>query len=110
MAEDARGRRFAHNESAFHAVYERSDELAVLLGIENEFVCECDRPDCNRRLQVPASEYEWVRASGERFIVAPGHVRTAAERIVEEGRGWLVVENLAEADEAVPTRGVRDDL
>jgi hypothetical protein len=109
MGGGSRARRFAQNESSFYAVHERSDELAVLLGIENEFLCECDRPGCNRGLQVPVSEYEWVRASGERFIVAAGHERPEAERVVEHGPGWVVVERIDEADDALPTRSVRDD-
>jgi hypothetical protein len=108
MTDDPRVHRVAQNESAFRAAELRSPELAVLLGIESELVCECDRPGCTRRVQVPAVEYERVRASGELYIVAAGHERPT-ERIVEQGQGWVAVQRIGEADEATPATA-RDDL
>jgi hypothetical protein len=34
------------------------------------------------------------------FAVVPGHERLDVERVVEEGRGYFVVEKLGEAGEA----------
>jgi hypothetical protein len=106
MAADPRTRRVEQNESAFRAVDEQSDQLAMLLGIGSPFVCECDRADCTRRLYVPVTEYERVRG-GERFIVAAGHER-ADERIVEQGQNWVAVERVVELDAALPTTIPRD--
>jgi hypothetical protein len=45
-------------------------------------------------------EYAAVRARPRVFAVVPGHERLDVERVVEEGRGYFVVEKLGEAGEA----------
>lgn len=104
--------RVADNESAFRSVNERVEELGDQLGLDPEFVCECARMECAQRLRVPIAEYERVRASGTRFIVAEGHEQPEFERVIEQGPGWLVVEKSgeagAEADEQDPRGGGRN--
>jgi hypothetical protein len=109
MTDRPRVHRVEQNESTFRAAEEQSNALALLPGISSELVCECDRPDCTQRLQVPATEYERVRAAGERYIVAAGHERPT-ERIIERGQGWVAVERISEADEVTPTTTARGDL
>jgi hypothetical protein len=56
-----------------------------------ELVCECEREDCFERISIPHREYEFVRSHPKRFVVRVDHV-AAAERVVEEGAGYAVVE------------------
>ena len=51
---------------------------------ELEFFCACGRPDCDTKLLLTLAEYEAAQAGPRRFIVAPGHVNPALERVVEE--------------------------
>ena len=92
---DPRSQRAGENEAAFRAVNERVEQLTECA--EGEFVCECVRLDCAERLIVPVEEYERARSHGDRFIVAAGHEDRRFERVIDQGRGWLVVEKIGEA-------------
>jgi hypothetical protein len=59
---------------------------------ELEFFCACGRPDCDEKLLLTLAEYEAAQAGPRRFVVAPGHVNPAIERVVEEHDAYLVVE------------------
>jgi hypothetical protein len=109
MADDLRSTRAAANESVFREINERVEELADRFAGDVEFLCECGRLECTERLAVPVEEYERVRASGRRFIVAKGHELPDVERIVDERPGWLVVEKTGEDGEAAKARDPRDD-
>jgi hypothetical protein len=52
-------------------------------------LCECGLSECYSRFEVPASLYDEVRASGDRFVVATGHHRD--EAIVSSGLRFDVV-------------------
>ncbi|MBV8256469.1 MAG: hypothetical protein JO073_01490 [Actinobacteria bacterium] len=69
------------NEVAFRAL--RDDALW----------CECGRLSCRTRVPVPRSEYAWLRDFAGRYLLAAGHERPHQERIVDRGRGWVVVES-----------------
>ena len=60
-------------------------------------LCECGRPDCSARLEVPADVYEVVRREGHRFLVAPGHEEPEAEDVVAGAPHYLVVAMRPEA-------------
>lgn len=105
---DLRGQRAAENESLFRRVNERVEELSH--GLETlALVCECADTGCAERLvDVPTSEYERVRAHGDRFFVAPGHEQRDVESIVSESERYLVVEKRGEAGEAARENDPRD--
>ena len=59
---------------------------------ELEFFCACGRADCDAKLLLTLSEYRAVHAERRRFIVAPGHVSPAIERVVAARGTYLIVE------------------
>ena len=87
--------RVARTESLFRDVNERIAANAERLGAtEASFVCECDDPDCTARVHATLDEYRRVRADGARFIVVDGHVNCEAERVVDRGRKFALVEKI----------------
>jgi hypothetical protein len=60
-------------------------------------LCECGRPECSARLEVPSDVYEVVRTELHRFIVAPGHEEPGAEDVVAGAPHYLVVAMRPEA-------------
>lgn len=93
--------RLARTESAFRKVNEGIDAGRGLKDSQAEigFVCECGRLGCTQMLRVKVSEYEAVRGSGRRFIVAPGHQAPEGEVVVETADGYLVTEKTGVAGE-----------
>jgi hypothetical protein len=72
-------------------VNENIAELAARFGLHEdtlELICECGDPDCAQRVEVPAPEYERLRAAGRR-IVADGH----ADRVSEQRAGYAAVDD-----------------
>ena len=53
-------------------------------------LCECGRPGCHERFDVPASLYDALRASAGSFVVATGHERPHDEH-VSRGADFAVV-------------------
>ena len=87
--------RIARNESAFRALNEslessvhRGDGPAGHLA---GFVCECGDPECEATIRLELSAYESIRQDAQLFFLVPGHEEPAAEDIVDEGAGYLVV-------------------
>jgi hypothetical protein len=76
-------------------VNERIRDVNVSFGPEAAsdeiLLCECSRPDCSLRLEVPADVYDVVRSDGHRYLVAPGHEDPDAEEIVAGAPSYLVV-------------------
>lgn len=90
---NARAERIGRNEALFREVNERIRELQEQFTVPPplEVVCECGDETCTERLGVPVDVYEEVRASGGRFVVAPGHVAPDVESVVERHRGFDVL-------------------
>ena len=61
------------------------------------FRCECWRVDCNERILLSGREWETVRSRANRFAVAPGHVATELEAVVEEHAHFWLIEKLGAA-------------
>ncbi|MDX6440699.1 MAG: hypothetical protein QOE43_428 [Gaiellaceae bacterium] len=64
----------------FREVNERIRELSRRFGgaaSDYEFLCECTRPDCLLRVEIPGGVYDQIVADRERFVVAAGHEETA---------------------------------
>jgi hypothetical protein len=93
---DAEAARIAKTEALFREVNERVAERAGdFQSDETEFVCECGDPACTHRITASLAEYEEVRESGDRFLVAKGHDEdTSVERIVARHPKFDVVQKL----------------
>ncbi len=91
---DERKRRLVENENLFREVNEKIQKLtATLYGPgPYDFLCECANSDCDRHVSLALAEYEAVRAQGDRFLVAPGHVFPDIERVVESYAAYEVVD------------------
>jgi hypothetical protein len=55
------------------------------------FVCACGRSDCAEVVAITIAEYERVRESPHRFLVAPGHA-AAIDEVVFAGAGYEIAE------------------
>jgi|SRR3954447_223754 hypothetical protein len=92
--------RKARNEALFREVNERIREAADRLGgaeYEHAFLCECFDANCRDQVQLTLDEYERVRAAGNRFVVAPGHVAPEIEHVVAARADHVLVEKTGEA-------------
>ena len=93
MDETAREVRVARNEALFREVNERVKELNVGLHVDTpEWVCECPDVECVQQIPLSLADYERIRRIPTHFLVLPGHVYAAVERVVEEHEGYVVVE------------------
>jgi hypothetical protein len=87
--------RIARTESVFRHVNEGIAETAEFFGSEKaEFVCECADPVCQHRLEVPLGAYDEVRADSTHFLMATGHEEPDFERVIEQRRGYAVIQKL----------------
>jgi hypothetical protein len=88
-----REERLGLNEALFREVNERIEALGEQFGLEVlDLVCECASYDCTQRIALTIGDYEELRSNPRRFAVATGHVIPEVERIVEQRRGYDVVE------------------
>lgn len=94
MAMDDRVKREALNQSLFREVNERIEQVFEGFGPDGEweFLCECGRGDCGKRVTLKPAQYEWVRAHPRRFLVARGHEADEVEQVVARLDGFVVVE------------------
>ncbi|MDQ2911197.1 MAG: hypothetical protein M3R39_09315 [Actinomycetota bacterium] len=101
------GQYSTQNRSLFREVNERIREVNEAFGLgpsSYELVCECAHCDCMQRLQIPGEVYEKVRATADRYLVAPGHER--GDRIVTGAGDYSVVTVVAEPPrQALPATG-----
>ena len=105
---DERERRQVKNEKLFRSINERIEQLATSpfdTGTDGQqvwdFVCECHDKNCIERIPLTVTEYENVRASGNRFVVAPGpeHLDTEIENVVDMSVRYWAVEKIGAAAE-----------
>lgn len=79
----------------FREVNERIRQVSFSFGPESRgneiLLCECSRPDCDVRLEVPPDVYDVVRSEGHRYVVAPGHEEPDAEEVVAGAPTYVVV-------------------
>ena len=87
--------RLAQNEAFFRNVNDNIRNVANEFASRDdsyEFVCECADASCTMRMTLTLAEYETVRASPVRFVLAPGHVVPEIETVVEQEQHHVVVE------------------
>jgi hypothetical protein len=58
------------------------------------FVCECGDADCVRTIELSRAEYEAVRSSSNRFVIAPNHENPEMEVVISEGSRFAVVDKI----------------
>jgi hypothetical protein len=104
MLEASREERVVRNELAFReaneslrGVFERASPR------EREdaypFLCECGDRACAEVVQLSLEVYASVRAHPARFLILPGHKQLEAERVVDAGDGYEIVEKGGAAGE-----------
>jgi hypothetical protein len=99
---DDRASRAGRNQSFFREINERVKDLnegfSLLLPL-GDWVCECAEQMCVARIELSAEEYEAIRQSGTRFLIAPGdeHVWPDVENVTERHERYWVVEKIGEA-------------
>jgi hypothetical protein len=89
-----RERKLGLNEAMFRQVNERLEELNRTFADFTDHlqvVCECADIGCAEMIDVPARDYERVRADPTHFIVLPGHEVFDVEDVVEEHARFHVV-------------------
>lgn len=90
-----REQRIIHNEALFREVNAHIAELEERVRISEELlplICECANTGCTTIIEVEHGTFEAVRKNPLRFLVAPGHERADAERVVGRGAGYVIVE------------------
>jgi hypothetical protein len=85
----------AKTESLFRNVNEEIKDAAERFDSDTgEFICECGDPRCTEHIRLPLDTYHKVRHHPARFVVRPGHVKGAIERIVRRERTHSVIEKV----------------
>lgn len=98
--DELRARRAGRREANLRELNERIVRAQHDAGNGHEqlrLVCECARTDCEENIDVPASVFEDARATGNRFIIAKGHILHDIERETATGDGWVVVQKVGPA-------------
>jgi hypothetical protein len=87
-------RRAARNEDLFRETNEAIERGMWPSAPETlvRFRCECSTIDCGQAVEVSLRDYERVRQSPRRFILAYGHVTPEIEMIVERAVRYVIVE------------------
>src|SRR5262249_58181421 len=88
-----------YNESWFRDINQRKAEWMKRGDVVAGFRCECGRMHCTDRIPLSGREWEKARARPNRFAVAPGHVATDLEAVIEEYPQFCLVEKHGEAGE-----------
>ena len=70
------------------------DRWEFALGQLLSFVCECGDDDCGRTISLTRDEYEFVRATSNRFAIALNHENPEAEVVVSECERFAVVDKI----------------
>lgn len=93
--------RAAANEDAFRNANEEIDRTRGRLGLSERrtpYICECEEEKCTDVLLLTLTDYRYVRSSGRRFVLSPGH-QNESDILLTEGDGFFVIEKTgAEGD------------
>ena len=107
--------RVARNEELFRELNERlgdiNENAVAEMGGISEWICECADGTCIERVPMSFEEYETIRASGRRFLVAPAdeHVQPDVENVVERNDRYWVVEKKGDAGRSAAKTDPRSD-
>jgi anti-sigma B factor antagonist len=91
-----RKQRIVKNEQAFRDHNNRRLQQEPVDETDDQelipFVCECGDNDCHQALVITAAQFSQAHSAPNLFIVKPGHVYPAVERIVAQEATFAVVE------------------
>ena len=93
----SREERIAYNESWTRQLNERKARWMEAGEPVAGFRCECWQADCTDRVRLSGREWREVRSQGNRFAVAPGHIASDIEAVVEEYPHFWIIEKHGEA-------------
>jgi hypothetical protein len=99
-----REERIGLNEAVFREVNERIEQVAETFNLQEEqldLLCECGRAECVERITLTRAEYEHVRAESHLFAIRPGHDEPDVERVVENKKGYDIVQKYKGAPERI---------
>ncbi len=86
--------REARNEARFRTQNEWVETAGVAPELLLAFVCECGDGECGRSISLTTPEYEFVRATSNRFAVAVHHENPEAEIVISECDRFAVVDKI----------------
>lgn len=99
----------AGNQSAFRLANEQIEKRATSLHFDERrtpYICECFDRSCTDVVMLRHSEYEAVRQSPRQFVVSPGH-DSPPDNIIEESKGFSIIEKTGEEGEIVQAQDPR---
>ena len=94
--------RKAKNESVFRDANEDIRDVQERLDLPEgrmPFICECEDEACRAVVQLTPRQYEEVRASPVRFLIADGHAAGEQASVVARGDGWCAIDKGGEGAE-----------
>lgn len=86
--------REARNEARFRTQNEWVNTAGAAPGALVAFVCECGDGECGRSIFLTATEYEFVRATSNRFAVALHHENPESEVVVTECERFAAIDKV----------------
>jgi hypothetical protein len=86
--------REARNEARFRTQNEWVDIADADPHVEFAFVCECGDEECGRTITLTAAEYEFVRATSNRFAISVNHENPECEVVVFECERFAVIDKI----------------
>jgi hypothetical protein len=84
----------ARNEARFRTQNEWVATAGAAADSLMAFVCECGDGECRRTIELTASEYEFVRATSNRFAIAPDHENPECEVVISECARYAAVDKI----------------
>jgi hypothetical protein len=86
--------REARNEARFRTQNEWVERTGSPPGSVLAFVCECGDGECGQTIELTSGEYEFVRATSNRFAIARNHENPECEVVVRECARYAVVDKI----------------
>jgi hypothetical protein len=84
----------ARNEARFRTQNEWVETAANMPEQLLAFVCECGDDECCRSISLTTPEYEFVRATSNRFAIALNHENPECEIVISECERYAIVDKI----------------
>lgn len=84
----------ARNEARFRTRNEWVETTGVAADVLVAFVCECGDGECEAKIELTTPEYEFVRATSNRFAIATDHENPECEVVVSECARYAVIDKV----------------
>lgn len=78
-------------------------EGAAIEKVPLQFICECIKDACRKRISLTLQEYETCHQNKSQFVVFPGHNNPKIERVVKQTDTYMVVEKYVTPPEKADT-------